>query len=226
MRIAIVACEALKEEIEWIVAGDPDFVQREYLDFGLHLYPDELKHEILNRLGALEGKVDAVFLGFAHCQALKGLPKAVSVPTVMLETEDCLAAFLGEDVYSKEKHNGGITWFYPTGWARRGPDGIVKLFHLDSARDQGYEPEYFLKIMFTGFKRCMYIDTGVAQDGCRETTQALAQQLKLQYVEKQGTLNAIREAVLLTKVVAAGTPSQLTEDEANEVDARSSCLGS
>ena len=50
MRIAIIACEALKEEIESIVAGDADFVQREYLDFGLHLYPDELKHEILVRL--------------------------------------------------------------------------------------------------------------------------------------------------------------------------------
>ncbi|MDD1769665.1 MAG: DUF1638 domain-containing protein [Methanomassiliicoccales archaeon] len=223
MRIGIVACEALKEEIESIVAGDPDFVHHEYLDFGLHLYPDELKSEIMKRLETLEGKVDAVFLGFAHCQALRGLPAMVSVPTAMLEMEDCLAAFLGEDVYGAEKHNGGITWFYPTGWARRGPDGIVKLFHLDSAKDQGYEPEYFLKIMFTGFKRCMYIDTGVATDGCRETTQALADRLGLRYVERCGTLNAIREAMLRTKDLAAGLTNPVRSGDANRVNAGAAC---
>ncbi len=225
MKIAIVACEALKEEIESIIAGDEDLVQREYLDFGLHLYPDELKAEILRRLSDLDGKVDAVFLGFAHCQSLKGLPNSVRVPMVMLETEDCLAAFLGEERYKEEKHKGGITWFYPTGWARRGPDGIVKLFHLDSAKDQGYEPEYFLGIMFTGFKRCMYIDTGVATEGCRETTQALAERLKLQYVESSGTLSAIREAVQRTKELAAGPSApQLTGDPVCE-GAGSACPG-
>jgi hypothetical protein len=67
--------------------------------------------------------------------------------------------------------------------------------------------------MFTGFKRCMYIDTGVATEGCRETTRALAERLKLHYVESSGTLSAIREAVQRTKELAAGMSApQLTED--------------
>lgn len=40
MRLGIVACDILKKEIEYLVADDPDFVRKEYLEFSLHVYPD------------------------------------------------------------------------------------------------------------------------------------------------------------------------------------------
>ena len=71
MRIGILGCDAIRNEIEMVTANDPDVVYREYLEFGLHLHPDDLKSTILRKLESLPVEVDALFLGYGHCQALK-----------------------------------------------------------------------------------------------------------------------------------------------------------
>ena len=47
MKMGILGCDAIRNEIEIITANDPDVVYREYLEFGLHLHPDDLKSAIL-----------------------------------------------------------------------------------------------------------------------------------------------------------------------------------
>jgi hypothetical protein len=39
IRVGIIACEALKSEIELLSADDADIVYREYVKFGMHDYP-------------------------------------------------------------------------------------------------------------------------------------------------------------------------------------------
>jgi hypothetical protein len=203
MRIAVLACGAIKDEVEKVIGDDPDFVQREYLDFGLHIHPSELRLKIEEKLRELEGRYDAVFLGYAHCQCLKGIPARVKVPTIMLETEDCIAAFLTPQGYQAQKKSGGITWFYPTGWAKDGVAGMVRLFNLDSAKDSGYEPEYFLHLMFDGFSRCLFIDTGAGDIPVSERhSEELADLLHLKHERCHGTLAHIEEAVRRTKELA------------------------
>ncbi|NLN71412.1 MAG: hypothetical protein GX137_01290 [Thermoplasmatales archaeon] len=46
MRLGIVACDILKNEIEYLTKDDPDFVRREYLEFALHVYPVEMRAKI------------------------------------------------------------------------------------------------------------------------------------------------------------------------------------
>jgi hypothetical protein len=212
MRIAILGCDAIRDEIEQVTKDDPDIVHREYLDFGLHIYTDELLKQIQERLAAMEGKFDAVFLGYGHCQTLKGMPERVKVPLAMLEYEDCIAAMLPGDEYHREKRSGGITWFYPAGWARNGSDGLVKLFKLDSMRDQGYEPVFFLKMMFDGFTRVLFIDTGAGDTASSEAkSRDLACTLCMKHERREGTLNAIRDAVVRTKDLAAKRSASRTE---------------
>lgn len=203
MRIAILGCDAIKEEIEKVTKDDPDVVYREYLDFGLHIYTEELLSKIQERLATMEGEYDAVFLGYAYCQTLKGLPDKVKVPLVMLEYEDCIAAMLPDEEYHREKKSGGITWFYPSGWAKNGSDGLVKLFKLDSMRDQGYEPLYFMKMMFDGFTRVLFIDTGAGDiQGSEAKSKELACMLCMKHDRREGTVQAIKEAVERTKELA------------------------
>jgi len=172
LRIGIIACDALKDEIEALTRGSQDVVAREYLDFGYHLDPPRMRQVLMDKVNSLAGKVDLVFLGYAYCQSLKGLPSALAVPTVMLEYEDCIACLLGPDMYTSQKHRGKITWFYPSGWAKYGIEGLIRLFKLDSMRHEGYEPEYFLKLMFNGFSRCLFIDT---KEGGIATSEANSQ---------------------------------------------------
>lgn len=201
MGIGILGCDAIRNELEIVTAGDPDIVYREYLEFGLHLEPEQLKKVILEKLDSLPDEVDIVFLGYGHCQALQGLPEKVKVPVVMLEYEDCIAAMLTTERYHFEKKNGGITWFYPAGWAVNGMPGMVKLFHLDSVEE--YPPEYFLKMMFDGFSRCLFIDTGIEDvERCEVNSLEVAKTLGLRHERTSGSLDALRASWQRTKELA------------------------
>jgi len=85
MGIAIIGCAAIRNELEIVTAGDPDVVHREYLEFGLHLEPEDLRRTIMEKLESLPPGADVVFLGYGHCQTLQGLPERTDVPVVMLE---------------------------------------------------------------------------------------------------------------------------------------------
>jgi len=217
MRIGILGCDAIKDELEQITAGDPDVVVREYLEFGLHLHPDDLKKVIVEKLGTLEGKVDLIFLGYAHCQSLKGIQACCGTPVVMLEHEDCIAAMLSTDRYHAEKNSGGITWFYPAGWARYGMPGIISLFELDRVDTGEYPPEYFLRMMFEGFSRCLFIDTGTGDvPACKCQSERFARMLDLRHEEARGSLDLMREAWAQVKALASemevgGVPSGAPE---------------
>ncbi|MDD1771611.1 MAG: DUF1638 domain-containing protein [Methanomassiliicoccales archaeon] len=202
-KIAILACDALRKEIDTITSDDKWVVSKEYLEFGLHLTPPELRDVILDKLSQLEGKVDAVFLGYGICQALKDVPSMAKVPLAMIETEDCIAALLTPDRYHDEKDNNGITWFYPAGWAEYGMQGITQLFHLDSVDDERYPPEFFLDLLFDGFKRCLFIDTGMdGSERCYSNSELLASKLGLRHESTNGTLDLIREAWERTRTIA------------------------
>ncbi len=179
-------------------------VYREYLEFGLHLHPDDLRKVILEKIGSLPVELDALFLGYGHCQTLKGLPSSVELPIVMLEYEDCIAALITTERYHHEKNNGGVTWFYPAGWAVSGMPGIVRLFNLDCKSEEGYTPEYFLNIMFDGFSRCLFIDTGIEHtEQCFKNSEMFGQALGLRHECIKGSLDIIRDAWLSTKAKAA-----------------------
>jgi hypothetical protein len=204
LRIGILGCDAIRNEIEIVTADDPDVVYREYLEFGLHLHPDELKATIVRKLETLPVEIDALFLGYGYCQALKDVPRTSSVPLVMLEFEDCIAALITTERYHHEKNNGGITWFYPAGWAVNGMPGMIKLFNLDCKAAEGYAPEYFLKMMFDGFSRCLFIDTGIAcAEQCRKNSEDFGQVLGLRHECLEGTLDLIRDAWAKTRIKAS-----------------------
>ena len=117
MRIAVIACDIFQKELDLLIGDDPEVVHKEYLEFALHDHPDDLKAKILEKVGALEGKVDVVFLGYAVCQSLKGIVNELPIPAVMLDADDCIGVFL----------------------------------------------MYFLKLMFEGYERCLFLDTGVPE---------------------------------------------------------------
>jgi len=215
IRIGIVACDIVKREIEMLTKDDPDIVHREYLEFALHIDSAYLKATVKDKVNALKGKVDAVFLGYAICQSLRDITKEVEVPTAMLEADDCIGAFLTPLEYEKEKRRCTGTWFSSPGWAELGIDGVVKELHLDSVKDQGYDPMYFLNIIFNGYSRCLYIHTGVdAETQYMEKSKDFACRLNLRHEQRRCDLRVIEIALSEAKNLARkaiedeGTPTE------------------
>ena len=203
MRIGIIACDIWKREIETVIGDDPSIVHKEYLEFALHVDSAKLKAKVVEKVNALEGKVDAVFLGYAICQSLKGVKEELRVPTVMLDADDCIGALLSPLRYAEEKRKVTGTWFNTSGWAEMGLKGVIKELRLDSAIEQGYEPMYFVKILFEGYSRCLYIDTGVAdKEHFQGLSEEFSKQLGLRHECTACSLDALVKAWEDTKALA------------------------
>jgi hypothetical protein len=203
LRIGIVACEILKREIELMTKGDPEIVHREYLEFALHIDSAHLKATVKEKVNLLKGKVDAVFLGYAICQSLRDVTKEVEVPTAMLESDDCIGTLITPGEYEREKRRCTGTWFSSPGWAELGVDGAVKELHLDSMKDQGYDPMYFLKMLFEGYSRCLYIYTGVEdEEHYRTKSEGFASSLNLKHECRACDLRVLEKALLQAKDLA------------------------
>ncbi|MDR0508293.1 MAG: DUF1638 domain-containing protein [Candidatus Methanoplasma sp.] len=203
MRIGLIACDILEPEFELLLKDDPDFVHKEYVEFALHAYPDEMREKLLEKVNALKGEVDAVLLGYAVCQSLGGFTEAVDIPTVMFDGDDCICVLLGANEYTREKKICAGTWFSSPGWAREGMDGIVKELHLDSV--EGVDPMFFMDMMFDSYERCLYIDTGVKDEKGEYLAKSkdFANQLRLRHDERKCGLSALENAIKKVKALAA-----------------------
>jgi hypothetical protein len=201
MRIGIVACEVLKDEIEFLTKDDPDFVHRDYLKFALHEHAEEMKKLIIEKVNALHSEVDAVLLGYATCQSLQGVTDVFKVPAVMLPGADCIEVLLSPDGVKEEKKKCVFTWFASPGWAVQGVPGLIEQFHLDSA--EGYEPQYFLDLMFESYQRCLFINSGIGNDEFyHQKAKDMADGLKLKLDTRSGSLERIKECIVQVKELA------------------------
>ena len=202
MKLAIVACDILKPEIEFLTKDDPDFVVREYLEFALHEYPQEMKARIIETVNKYEGQVDAVFLGYAICQSLDGVTNQLKVPAAMLQGADCIDVLLTPKEYTDEKKICAGTWFISPGWAEEGVNGLIKEMHLDSI--EGVDPQFFLDMLFDSYQRCLFIDDGIGnEEYYKKKSEEVANQLKLRLDCRTCGLGGIKEAIERTKKLAA-----------------------
>jgi hypothetical protein len=210
MRIGIIACETFRRELEMIIQGDEDIVHKEYLEFGLHEYPEELKKAVVDKVNSLEGKVDAVLLGYGICQSLKDITKKMRVPTVQLKEDDCIGVLITSEEYERERKICAGTMFHTPAFCEMGEAWFEKDMRKKMSEeqmkdflDQGYDTMWFLRTLFNGYSRTLFIDTGI---GDREHYLALSREfaakLDMRHECRDGTLDVIRDALRRTKELA------------------------
>ena len=205
MRIGVVACESFRKEMDLITEGDPDIVHKEYLEFGLHSYPQDLKRAVVEHVNALAGKVDAVFLGFGTCNSLKDVCKELVVPTVTIEADDCVGALLTNEEYAREKKVCAGTLFAIPFVSEMGTEYFEKELYskMPNYQELGVDAQWFLDMLFGGYSRVLLVDTGVGDhEDLRSRSMEMADRLKLRYEERQGTLQGLRDCLQRTKTLA------------------------
>jgi hypothetical protein len=204
MRIAIISCETFKRELEMLTSTDPDIVHREYLEFGLHEHPQELRRVVVEKVQALQGEVDAVFLAYGVCQSLNGVVDELQVPTVTLEADDCIGVLLTPEGYEAEKKKCTGTFFATPYFSEMG----VEWFERDLRKKLGdraaeFDVMWFLEKMFDGYSRCLFIDTGIeGKEHFESLAQRFAEQLELRFDATVGTLELLRDGLARTKGLA------------------------
>ncbi len=202
-RIGIIACEMLRKEIDLLAEDDPDIVHKEYLHFGLHADPKDLRRTVEEKINALEGRVDVVLLGYGTCRSLHNISHRLRVPIVMLDGDDCIEILLGKEEYAKELKRCAGTWFAIPSIAEKGQEYVVGSLNLDKYEGE-YEPSMFVNMVFENYSRCLYINTGVEdREQCKEKSKQFAEQHKLQHEARCGTITNVFIGFNQAKLLAA-----------------------
>lgn len=202
MRIAIIACDHFKYELEALTEGDEDFVYREYLEYSYHDSPKNLKARIIEISVTLKGKVDAVLLGYGICGSLKNIEKETGIPTARFKADDCVGVYLTQEVYEverKKEHTYFSTPYFSDmdmEWHER--DWRSK---MGPAADDLDIKEFIVK-MFDSYTRTMYVHTIGERELFERKARKFADDLSLSYETTDGTLSVIEEAIVRVKALA------------------------
>lgn len=221
LRIGVIACDMLRKEFELLVTDDPDIVHVEYLDFSLHADPKTLKSTIEDKVKALEGKVDAVLLGYGMCKGLKNIEKHLSLPAVLLEGDDCVDILLPPEEYAKELKKCAGTWFAIPAIADRHEEYLTKTLNLDKHDNEECDTDFILKMLFGNYSRCLFIDTGVeGNKECKRKSIEFAENYNLRHETRCGSIVGIYLglAKVKTLVECTGIQDSIWLFETNEKD--------
>jgi hypothetical protein len=204
MRIGIISCEVFKSELEKLIKDDPDIVYAEFLEFALHVEAQDLVNTIKEKVEALKDKVDAVLICYGYCKVLHGIENKVSVPSVLLQAEDCIGVFLTPHVYAEEKIKNPGTWFMSPYWAKLGVDAVIKELHINEVSlKRNLDPMYLVRMFFDGYTRAMFIDTEIDErDFYEEKAKEFANLFDFQFESRDGTLLMLEKALKQVKELA------------------------
>ena len=115
----LIACKALKPEIEFLLAEHPPkhAVELQWMQQGLHNTPAKLRSQLQDKLDTL-CSYDAVLLAYGLCGGgLAGL--RCPLPLVIPRAHDCISLLFG----SRRAHEQFVnaypgTYFYSVGWVQ------------------------------------------------------------------------------------------------------------
>ena len=163
MRIGIISCETFERNLEPLIKDDPDIVHKEYLQFGLHEFPEELKKAVIEKVNALEGKVDAVLLGYGICNSLKDITAQLKVPTIQLRGDDCIGVLLTPEEYAKERKKCAGTMYHTPYFSLMNREWFEKKMRVQmpNYEEMGISLDWYMQKMFDGYSRVLFIDDGL-----------------------------------------------------------------
>ena len=200
----IISCNVMWREFCHFAAQSKNEFDFQFLPFGLHSEPDQLRVGVQEAIDGTADDFDAILLGYGLCS--KGIEDIVARHTKLVITKghDCITCFLG----SKEKYreyfdaNPGTYWYTP-GWIEN---------HLPPGKDR-YDENYkeylekygednaqYLMEMeqawFTEYSTATYVDLGIGNTSDYEVyTEECSKWLKWRYERLEGDPRLIKNMV-------------------------------
>jgi Protein of unknown function (DUF1638) len=180
----VISCATVAEELR--VLGVPE-ERLTVLEFGLHIYPDQLKKRLQEAIDSVPGDCD-ILLGYGLCSyAVVGLESGTH-RLVVPKVDDCIALFLG----SRAEHLARLaeapgTYYLTKGWVEAQKETIDEYERMV----EKYGEERANKVamlMYKNYTRVVLIDTGnYRMDDYRDFAKLMALFLELDFVEVPGS---------------------------------------
>ncbi|NCO36391.1 MAG: DUF1638 domain-containing protein [Armatimonadetes bacterium] len=165
----VVSCNVMWRELCYYAALSPNAFSLQFLPWGLHCEPDNLRREVQQAVDATDGSFDATLLGYGLCS--KGVEGIVARDTrlVIVKGHDCITHFLGsKDRYRDYFDRNPGTYWYSPGWIEN---------HL-SPGEERYEVTYRNYVEKFGEDNAQYL-MEMEQDWFRKYTTAAYVDLRI-----------------------------------------------
>jgi len=192
-RTKVIACATIIEEMLPLMPPDMSY---EALDFGLHLYPVNLRDTLQATIDAASAEVETIILGYGLCSmAVVGL-KATNCTLVVPRVDDCIAIFLGSRASYKEQSSREPGTYYLTkGWILVNYTPFEE--HRRLVERYGQErADRMIKLMLKNYTRLAFIYTGqYEQERYRDYARRAAEQFELRYEEIPGSTAFVKKMI-------------------------------
>ena len=117
MPLALLACETLRDELEYASKLTGVKYDTQWVESGLHNYPDKLRNQMQERLDSFFG-YDKVLMAFGCCgNSVIGL-KTGDFELVIPRVDDCISMLIGSVEKRIQVGQNGSIYFLTPGWLR------------------------------------------------------------------------------------------------------------
>ena len=196
----VIACNVMWREISYYAALSPNAFHLQFMPWGLHTEPGQLRIEVQQAVDATEEDYDAILLGYGLCS--KGVEDIVARQTRLVITKghDCITCFLG----SKERYREYFdaypgTYWYTTGWIENhlspGQERYEKTYRQYLEKYGEDNAEYLMEMeqdWFRKYTTAAYVDMGVGNaEQHKAYTQQCAEWLKWKFDKLEGDAGLI-----------------------------------
>ena len=204
LKLKIISCNVLWRELCYYAALSPNTFEFQYLPWGLHRDPNELRAELQKAVDGTPAGFDAILLGYGLCS--KGVEGISSRTTrlVIPRGHDCITFFLGSRARYQayfDAHPG--TYWYTPGWIENhlapGKDRYEQTYAEYTAKFGEDNARYLMEMeqdWFNKYSTAAYVDLSVGNaDAHRAYTRQCADWLHWQYDDIQGDPSLLRRFV-------------------------------
>jgi hypothetical protein len=196
----VIACNVMWREVCYYAALSPHSFRLEFLSWGLHTEPDQLRAALQRSIDATEDGFDAIILGYALCSNGVDCIIARQTRLVITRAHDCMTCFLG----SKERYrdyfdaNPGTYWYTP-GWIENhlapGQERYEKTYRQYVEKFGEDNAQYLMDMeqdWFRKYTTAAYVDLGVGSTKEHEEyTRRCADWLKWRFDRLEGDAGLI-----------------------------------
>lgn len=173
LRIAVLACGVMEEEVRHFVGEFPQIDSVRIIDPGLHDVPDRLKSELQQNIDEIEAAdtCDAIVLVYGLCSRGTENIFTRKCRLVMARAHDCITILLGsKERYAEFQASQPGTYWYSPGWNKHmnvpGKERWEKLYQQYLEKYGKDNAEYLVEADKEGlahYNCAAFVDLGVGE---------------------------------------------------------------
>ena len=191
----IIACNTLRDEITYVMEKRNLEHSIEWIDSGLHNYPDKLNGYIQEAVNNITNK-DKILLLFGYCgRAIDGI-YSDNANIIFPKVDDCISLFLGGMERKKILENKAPAYYFTKGYLEN-ENNIWNEYQYCIDKYGKERALKLIKRMLKNYKFIRVIDTGAyAIDEVVIKTKKISKEFGLKHEIVKGSLNILKKALL------------------------------